>query len=444
VPPSLATIVFAAGIYGLFWLDRDREARTSPALWIPVVWVFIAGSRMVSQWLQLVSGIQSPDQYLDGSPLDRLILTCLLGAGVIVLVARGKQLGSLFAANWPIVLFFSYCATSVLWSDFPGVAFKRWTKALGDFVMVLVVLTEPNTSAALKRLFARTGFLLIPLSVLLVKYYPELGRGYDPWTWQPFYGGVAIGKNGLGYVCLVFGLASLWRFLSTFTDEGDQWKMGSRIAHGVVLAMALWLFWLANSATSLACFLVGGAFLFMMSMRGLARTPAAPHVVIGSVAFLALLVLLLDAGTGLVQAMGRDTTLTGRTQLWDQLGRMVVNPVLGAGFESFWLGERIEKLWRMYWWHPRQAHNGYLEIFLNLGWIGVALIGVMITWGYRNISATFRSDPGAGRLKLAFFVVALIYNVTEAAFKTMNPVGIVFLLAIAVPAFPMRRTNEAL
>ena len=148
-----------------------------------------------------------------------MVLTGLLAAGVAVLVGRARHAERFLQRNWPILLFFAYCGASVLWSDYPGVAFKRWTKALGDVVMVMVVLTDPDPFAAVKRLFARTAFILIPLSVLLVKYYPEWGRGYDRWTWTPYYGGVAIGKNGLGYVCLVFGLASLWRFLGTFSGE---------------------------------------------------------------------------------------------------------------------------------------------------------------------------------------------------------------------------------
>ncbi len=47
----IATVFFAVGILGLFALDRDRNARTSKALWLPVIWMSLAGSRMVSQWL---------------------------------------------------------------------------------------------------------------------------------------------------------------------------------------------------------------------------------------------------------------------------------------------------------------------------------------------------------------------------------------------------------
>src|SRR3989454_10571239 len=271
--PSIATVVFGFLLLGLFLLDRDQKSRTSPALWIPVAWVSIGASRAVSQWFGVTPAMGSPEQYLEGSPFDRFILTGLLAAGLMVLLARERRAGTLLRANGPILLFFLYCSVSVLWSDYPEVAFKRWIRALGDIVMVLVILTDTDPSAAVKRLLARSGFLLIPLSVLLIKYYPDLGRSYGPWTGTPYYTGVTTGKNGLGFVCLVFGLASFWRVLEASRGEGGGRRVGPMIAHGTILGMALWLFWRADSATSLACFLIGSGLIAVMSLPGLARTP---------------------------------------------------------------------------------------------------------------------------------------------------------------------------
>jgi exopolysaccharide production protein ExoQ len=440
MPPGVATLVFAAGIAGLFWLDRDRQARTSLALWIPVAWVLIAGSRMVSEWLQLGS-IQTPDQYLDGSPLDRVLLTGLLAAGVGVLASRGIRVRALLRSSWPIVVFLCYCGLSVLWSDFPDVALKRWMKALGDIVMVLVVASESDPRAALKRLLARTSFVLIPLSVLLIKYYPEFGRGYNRWTWTPYYTGVSFGKNGLGYVCLVFGLASLWRFLGAVVETERTSPTRPIVAHGAILAMTLWLFWKADSATSLACFVLGASVLVTTTIWRVRKPMPA---LVAMALFIALgSGLFLDGGSGLVEAMGRDTTLTGRTGLWDRLLGMTVDPLFGTGFESFWLGDRVEQLWQTYWWHPNQAHNGYLELYLNLGVVGLALLGLVAVWGYRNIAASFRRDRRSAVLALAYFVIALAYNLTEAAFKMMHPVWIAFLLAtVAIPAAALAEVRE--
>ncbi len=187
--PNLATLAFTLGILTLFFLNRDKEARTSKALWLPVVWLCIAGSRMVSEWMAptAVSTSVTGSRYLDGSLFDRNLLTILLLIGVVVLLLRGARVWSILRANWPILLFFFYCLLSIAWSDFPDVAFKRWVKALGDVVMVLVVLTDVNPSAAIRRFLARVGFVLIPVSILFIKYYPDFGRAYGTRSYVAFY-----------------------------------------------------------------------------------------------------------------------------------------------------------------------------------------------------------------------------------------------------------------
>jgi len=81
------------------------------------------------------------------------------------------------------------------------VALKRWTKAVGDLVMVLIVLTDSDRPAAIKRFLARIGFLLVPTSILLIKYYPHLGLAWS--EGRTFFIGVAQDKNMLRLICLV-------------------------------------------------------------------------------------------------------------------------------------------------------------------------------------------------------------------------------------------------
>ena len=164
-----------------------------------------------------------------------LVWGILFVAGAIVVLRRGPQITTLLRANGPIILFFAYCALSILWADHPFVAFKRWVKAVGDVVMVLIVLTDPNRLAAVRRVLTRTGFVLVPLSVLFIKYYPDLGRVYNPWTWTPMFTGVTMGKNLLGMVCLIFGLGSLWCFLAAYQTEKGKERRRHLIAHGSFL-----------------------------------------------------------------------------------------------------------------------------------------------------------------------------------------------------------------
>jgi O-antigen ligase len=430
MPPQLASLAFAVAIAGLFLLDRDRTRRPSPALWLPIIWLAIGGSRNVSQWLNPAGAGFSPDQVLEGSPLDRVIMSALIALGLAVLAARGTQTAGVLRRNIPLLVFFVYCLASIVWSDYPFVAFKRWIKVLGNVVMVLIVLTDPNREAAVRKFFTRTAFLLLPASVLLIKYYPEYGRFYDRWEGTAFYTGVAIDKNMLGCIAFVFGIAMLWRIVGVLR-EGGEGRGRQLLAFSAVLAVSVWLLLISQSATSLGCLLLGCTLIVILTFQGHGR-PWVVHVLLfalaaaGSVTYLFPGVFVF-----VVESLGRDPTLTGRTELWTTLLEMTTHPWLGAGFESFFLGDRLELLWEKYWWQPNQAHNGYIEIYLTLGRVGLVLMGVLMWTGYRNAVQVFREDPMAGSLRLAFLIVALVYNVTEAAFKVVHPIWIVFLLAAA-------------
>jgi exopolysaccharide production protein ExoQ len=440
MPRLIATLVCVVGIFGLFKLNRDRSYKTSGALWLPVIWLAVAGSREVSQWLSAFGlgfgsgGSLTPHSYLEGSPVDRFLSLVLTILAVGVLVHRQHRIGKFFRANFPILLFFFYCALSIVWSDYPDVAFKRWIKAIGDLAMVLVVLTDLDQLAAVRRLFSRVGFILLPFSILFIKYYPWLGRTYSNWFGQAVYVGVTQNKNTLGMITLLLGLACVWSFFQAFEDRRRTRKSGPLVAQGVLLAMVIWLFWMARSATSLSCFLMASAFLAATRLSRFGRKPAAAHLFALAVVTVSVIALFFDPGGDLVATMGRDATLTGRTDIWRLVLSMSGNPLVGTGFESFWLGSRLEKVWNVYRFHLNESHNGYLEVYVNLGWVGVTLLALLLVTGYRNLLSAFRRDPYVGSLKLAFFVAAVVYNLAEAGFRVMNPMWIVFLLAIiAIP-----------
>lgn len=432
--PSVATAVCAAGILGLFWLERDRVSLVSASIWIPVTWIFLAGSRSVGQWLDLNTTPDSVDAVLDGSPTDRLVYSVLLALGVAVVLKRRRVVAGLLRANTPVVLFFVYGAASILWSAYPDVAFKRWTKALGDFVMVLVVLSDADRVGAIKRLFARTAFLLIPVSILFIKYYPALGRSYSVFEGTAFYIGAATTKNGLGMVSLLFGLGALWCLLADFRMcSGSAARRRHVIADGTIFVMAVWLCFVTNSMTSLWCFGLGATVVVATSFRKAAKSLAIVHVLVGAVILLPFLTLFIGLGADLAHsATGRNmTTLTDRTEIWRATVSLSGNSLLGTGFDSFWLGTRLRAMWNLYWWHPNEAHNGYLEVFLNLGWLGVALLGIVIATGYRAVIAAVRRNLPESSLMIGLFAVGIVYNFTESAFfRMMTPTWIMFLLAI--------------
>ena len=368
----IATLACGFGILLLFALNRDPKARTSLGLWLPTVWILLAGSRMVSVWLGTNPDVQTATQAGEGNPLDRLILTTLMMIGILVLLGRARRVLRVLKINWPLLLFFGYCAASTLWSATPDLAAKRWFKATGDVVMVLIILTDRNRTEAIKRIITRVGFILMPLSVLLIEFYPTVGRAYSLEDGVFSYTGVTTNKNMLGVICMVAGLGCVWLLTKALYQK--RRKLGRLTALVVTIATVLWLFVTANSMTPLACFLMGSALIVFVKVSGRNR-PADIHIAVGSMVVLATFLFVFpEIFVSAIHLVGRNATLTGRTGLWKDLLAMDTHPWLGTGFESFWLGSRLEHIWSLYPWHPNEAHNGYLEVYLNLGLAGVGLM----------------------------------------------------------------------
>ena len=107
---------------------------------------------------------------------------------------------------------------------------------------------------------------------------------------------------------------------------------------------------------------------------------------------------------------------------------MHTNPIVGTGFESFWLGDRLKQLAGIFFFIPNEAHNGYLETYLTLGLIGLfLLIGLFVATFWKIRLELFRNFEW-GRYRLGFLAAVVLYNWTEAAFKTLSPIWFVFYL----------------
>jgi len=142
--------------------------------------------------------------------------------------------------------------------------------------------------------------------------------------------------------------------------------------------------------------------------------------------------------------LGKDPTLTDRTVLWHDLLQVEINPIFGAGFESFWLGDRFREFAASRWWAPNQAHNGYLETYLNLGLVGLfLLIAVLVATFWKGRRELFRNFE-FGRFRLGFLLAVVAYNWTEAAFKNISPIWFVFyLIALDYPQREFAAVEES-
>ncbi len=435
MPRIAAAFVFWLLIAWLFWLDREKEASTSRATWISFIWIGLAASRSAGQWIYLSAPVDAADVNMEGSPIDRTVYLVLLLAGIAVLIARSQRVKRIFFANSSILLFFAYAAVSLFWSDFPDIAFKRWFKAIGDLVMLCIVLTEDDPPFAVRQLLKRLAFVLIPLSVLLIKYFPEYGRTYGRWFGEVHYTGVTTNKNTLGAICMLFGLALIQRLFVLYRNRGQSGRKRMLLANAIVLGTILWLLSIASSMTSWSCFGMGLTVILALNIRAVAKRRRILHFLIPVMLTASASVLFLGVSPDTLTAMGRDPTLTTRTEMWPMLLSLCKNPIGGVGFGSYWLGSRLEQIWKVWEWKPNEAHNGYLEIYLSLGWIGMILLAIVLASGYRKAFVACRRNLDLGSVLLAYFVVGVAYNFSESAFfQFLHPVWIMTLLAMVAYA----------
>lgn len=449
MPPTVALVLTLLFIAFLFKREFKQEYVPSFAIMIPCIYLLILGSRSVTEWVNLGSRVTAGD-IAEGSPLDRAVFLTLIVAGLAVLFKRRISWSRVLQGNLWLTLFFLYCGVSLSWSDFPDIGFKRWSKGFGDPIMILLILTEREPIKALQFVLKTCIYLLIPLSVLFIKYYPHLGRGFSEWTGEGYNTGVTTNKNLLGFVLMVSGLFLIWRL-------SVRWKAGSKDGNrlddvGIPLLLLLmvgWLFVQANSKTSLLGFILGSCLYLSLGLRNI-RAHIGSYIIAGVLAFL-LMQVSFDIYGAVLKGAGRDSTLTGRTELWDSVLRMDPKPTLGHGFESFWLGDRLRKLHAQYAFRPNQAHNGYIEVYLNLGAVGLLFLGGLLLSGYLRIKEQLASafemneTESFARFGMAFLATYLAYNYTEAAFKSLHFLFIIFLLcAMKYPPIQQRYAESSL
>lgn len=419
---QLALLVCFALIGWLVRRDCAQRPGLSRAIWIPTLWVGVLSSRPLSSWI----GFGASDT-LEGSPMDRLFFFGLIFAALVVLSRRRTQWGPLFARNWPIVLFYGFLLVTVLWANSPLTSFKRWVKECGNILVVLIILSEAQPLQAIRAVFVRCAYALFLLSIVFIRYFPELGRRYASHSGELEVTGVTTQKNSLGAMILVCGLIFIWDWLEK-TRSGAALR--SRVDRYITLGMGLlgaWLLHLSNSKTSLACLVIGGSIILMAKFPALHRRISAlgAYVLLGGVAF-----FVLDWAFGLSKAvvanLGRDMTFTGRTDVWRELLGLRTDPLFGTGFMSLWDDAQLRA--RLPDWVASSAHNGYLEIYLAAGGIGVFFLTLMLLVTGLRLNNALATGEMYALVRFGCFVAVLVANFSESNFACMAPVGFLFLL----------------
>jgi exopolysaccharide production protein ExoQ len=439
--PSLALFLWLILLVALLRFDPAREPKTSAALLVPVIWFFFLGSRPPAMWLGLSYASDAAQALEQGNPVDRTVFSLLTLLAIAILVSRSFNWGNFVAQNSALVFFLAFALLSVAWSDFPLPAFKKWFRDLGVYMAVLVVLSDPRRLEAVRTVLRRVCYLLVPLSIVLIKYYPNLGKSFSPWGGEE-YTGVSTSKNMLGVVCLVSGIFFFWDTVTRWHQRRDKRVRRVILVNIAFIGMILWLLNLSKSDTSTICLAIG-CLVIAAVHSNFGRRHLGGVKALAPVSFLLYLILTLGFGMGaqLSEAVGRSGNMSDRTRIWQVLLSVPINPVLGTGYQSFFLGPRVQWIWaRLTGDNVLEAHNGYLETYLDLGLIGLFLLCTFLIATYRKICKRLKPVTPLVSLGLGLWTLSLFYNVTEAAFGG----GLLFItLLMGSLTVPQRAEDQA-
>jgi O-antigen ligase len=439
MPPILALFLWVVLLVALFRVDWAKT-KTSPSLWVPLTWLFIIGSRLPSQWLG-GHRIMSAQALEDGNPLDRAIFLALILLALGVLMARSFKWGSFLQGNLALAALMCFALVSATWSDFPFIAFKRWIRDVGTYFMVLVVISDARPVEAVRTVLRRLSYLLVPLSIVLDKYFPEMSKQYDPWTGAASYAGVTTSKNMLGLLCLVSGLFFFWDTLARWSERKQDRAKRIILLDAAFFAMTVWLLHISQSTTSSICLVLGCLVIASAHSRIFRRRPALLKALIpAAFGLYVILDLVFGMSGSMAQAVGKDPTLHDRTKIWAFLLSMHTNVLVGTGYQSFWLGPRLEWFWEnAHLGYINEAHNGYLEVYLEMGLIGCGLLVIFLITTYRGICRRLETSPSLAILGLAVWMAVVFYNMSEAAFED----GLLYMVFLMVAILPVRSAAQS-
>lgn len=347
------------------------------------------------------------------------ILFCLsLGVGLTIytLLFRKPALAQAVKAGWAALLFCFIAVASTVWSIMPtasltaGIAVTFFTLA-AIAVAGLVKWEELLAGIALGAVaIGLLSLALIPFGGLMVDLHEGALRG-------PF-----AEKNRAG---VVYAAGAVSCMATAFLRRRVTWFSG------VPFFMAL--LFLSQSGTSiLAAVLAMGALAFGEILRG-----KPTRLIVGS--WLGLLgaagigILVLNNAETLLDLAGEDSTFTGRDRIWPSvIWRIQENLIRGYGYDAFWRegNEGMDWLWYEAGFEVFNAHNGWLEIALGLGLIGIAPVAWMLVRAVFAALAGYNLNDDARRMALPFVIMIVMMSLTESAIG--GPEGPSWLLFIFI------------
>ena len=373
-----------------------------------------------------------------------IILWFFLAVTTVYSLARSGQMNeflSMWRRNWLPGLFILLALLSTLWSIGPLTTLFSSLELLFAALLASYFGMRLAPEKVMDALFW-FGALLFMLSIALVFGAPPTGMMY----WAPFNGawrGLYWHRNHLASVAAFLSIVYLCRTFLAFRSRN-----ASGILDGVLYLLSLIILYFARSATGYVVFLVlhmtGFVAWAWLQLESRLRSRHYVVILMGSVLAAILLIFNLDFVFGL---FGRDTSMTGRVGLWENLIQLAARrPWLGHGFGAVWtLDSFREEIRQLAGWpsQPLIADNGLLDIYLHLGLLGVGIFsGGLILSTVRSLQYAVRQKSLAAFFPLLVMVYAFFGNITFSLFAETEV--FVWFLIIASLFIATPRSGQAI
>ncbi len=379
----------------------------------------------------VVMGLSSPGMAdTDLGVVDtKLHLPVIISTGLVYLmvfsrlVSVPRRIVAALQTSWLLLPLLAFTTLSSVWSTDPPVTMRRILFLLLS-TFIAIILGADFNYVELARMLAAASLIHMALCGGFAIVAPHfLFSPSDPHALK----GLTTHKNVFG---LEQALAVLACLLVPFRGLAAL-----RIPFAVA---AFTLLILSHSSGSLVATLGALAALPLLLLARFPRPQRLPLAMGSAVLGAGCFYLLLQNLSLIPALLSKDTTLTGRTELWSLiLVAIQQHPLLGYGFDSFWQGLQGDSLSiiRSVGWLVPTAHNGYLDLLLSLGGIGALLFLPFLlqaTWrALRCLSSSLPdAPPGAAFFPLALILLLLIYNCNESALLTRSGIPFFFLVAV--------------
>lgn len=399
-----------------------------------------------AEWLGVAAGVlvlsgaifplllSEPDGSLTDAARSQLRLLSLPAYSFSLLLVAVRPAPILRAAqrNVPLFVLILLPLISILWSIGPSITLRRAIALVMSMAVAYVLATRFTPRRQVVVLGVVLGGATL-LSILAGVVMPGL-------AFMPGEGalrGVFIHKNVLGWIsCFTVAVG-----LAARTDPSRRMRRGGLL---LVLSGAAGVL-LSTSATSLLAALTAAATFRVVPAITRRRGIERLAMVFGLMVLTVLLIggLALSYGA-ILEALGKDPTLTGRVQLWQSVDPEIARrPVLGFGYGAFWSEGNATawRIWEALGWQAPHAHNGYRDLMLGVGLVGLVLFVIVTARGLSQGLALCTEAPGeAWTLPVSFITISLVLNLTESTILMQNDLMWV-LFATAVVGISYRHAE---